>query len=507
MVWTKPDGTEVWFHRSTGAAPASATGYLQKIIYPNGFTLTFHRNVGNDTILGVTTNTGFQLKYNYVKDNSPNQGIGVGNTNVSIPAENTYNWSLNNPKSVVGINSAIEYCDNNRDKICTGSQNACPTLIEGQACTSLSKYWPTAKFNWPLGMPRAFFFGEKYFSVIDSSNRTTQFRVKAHDTAIDENGNTPTSAPANYNFLPRIVGVKPANASAETITYSYKNYFNNAGPDIQVNSFYIAPGEVGYIATASGIVGASGYRLGMQGWSPGSNPYAWQTWGADVDVVQRNDLLGAYYKITDLDGDTYFEDNYRNFPIQRTNKNGPIEDYEYGVRGNLVKIYYNKGTVSQTFVEASFPTTCGNPKTCNQADWISDAKGNKTYYTYHAESGQVASITHPANKNGINAQTRFTYAQKYANHFNSSGVKTQSATPVWLKTEERSCINSNPSGSGCAGGDEVVTRFEYLHDNLLLTGMTVTDPQGASLRTCYQYDIYGNRIGETQPKANLASCN
>jgi uncharacterized protein RhaS with RHS repeats len=51
-----------------------------------------------------------------------------------------------------------------------------------------------------------------------------------------------------------------------------------------------------------------------------------------------------------------------------------------------------------------------------------------------------------------------------------------------------------------------VTRFEYEHDNLLLTGKTITEPAGSTRRTCYQYDIYGNQIGVTQPKANLSAC-
>ena len=52
-----------------------------------------------------------------------------------------------------------------------------------------------------------------------------------------------------------------------------------------------------------------------------------------------------------------------------------------------------------------------------------------------------------------------------------------------------------------------MTRYEYNHNNLLLTGVTVTDQKtGVTLRTCYQYDIYGNRIGEISPNANLSSC-
>ncbi len=123
------------------------------------------------------------------------------------------------------------------------------------------------------------------------------------------------------------------------------------------------------------------------------------------------------------------------------------------------------------------------------------------------QSGQVSIITYPANRNGLRPETRYTYAPKYANYYNLSGVKTQASTPVWLKTEEKYCINSNAFNGVCAGNDEVITRYEYQHDNLHLTGMTVTDNTGKTLRTCYQYDIYGNRIGETQPNANLTSCN
>ncbi|MGM8229198.1 hypothetical protein ACSV5M_21655, partial [Cellvibrio sp. ARAG 10.3] len=138
--------------------------------------------------------------------------------------------------------------------------------------------------------------------------------------------------------------------------------------------------------------------------------------------------------------------------------------------------------------------------------WTRDGKGNQTDYAYHAESGQIAKITYPANKHGIRAETRYTYEQKYANYYNVSGVKAQASIPVWLKTEESYCINSSASDGDCSDNDEVITRYEYEHDNLFLTGMTVTDPQGNTLRTCYAYDDYGNRIGETQPNANLASC-
>jgi len=44
-------------------------------------------------------------------------------------------------------------------------------------------------------------------------------------------------------------------------------------------------------------------------------------------------------------------------------------------------------------------------------------------------------------------------------------------------------------------------------DNLHLTEQTVYSQQdNETLRTCYSYDKYGNRIGETEPNASLAQC-
>jgi hypothetical protein len=58
--------------------------------------------------------------------------------------------------------------------------------------------------------------------------------------------------------------------------------------------------------------------------------------------------------------------------------------------------------------------------------------------------------------------------------------------------------------------DEVVTTYKYDNNNLLMTEMTVMAMDSAlgirTKRTCFQYDIYGNRIGETSPNAQSATC-
>ena len=184
-----------------------------------------------------------------------------------------------------------------------------------------------------------------------------------------------------------------------------------------------------------------------------------------------------------------------------------IENYAY-TRGNLTKVTYNGHLPTSYYIEAEYPASCTSStrKTCNQATRMRDARGNWTDYTYHPPSGQVATITYPANKHGIRAQTRYTYAEKTAQYYGSGGTLI-TGTPIWLKTEEEYCIKSAASGGGCTqANDEVVTRFEYNHNNLLMTGMTVQEPGGVIRRTCYRYDKYGNQIGVTTPNANLGSC-
>lgn len=166
---------------------------------------------------------------------------------------------------------------------------------------------------------------------------------------------------------------------------------------------------------------------------------------------------------------------------------------------------------------ATYPslTSCANPKTCEKPVTTTDANGNITSYTYDATHGGVLTETGPA-LNGVQPQKRHEYAQRYSWVKNSTGTYVQSATPVWVKARERHCRTTAASGSGCAGGavDEVVTDYDYGPNSgpntLLLRGVVVTAANAAgtleSLRTCYTYDVHGNRISETKPLANLTSC-
>jgi YD repeat-containing protein len=180
-------------------------------------------------------------------------------------------------------------------------------------------------------------------------------------------------------------------------------------------------------------------------------------------------------------------------------------------------------TYTQTFLTDTGAVTSGgvvfvwgcgagpsDAKRCDKPLTRVDANGNQTDYTYDAAHGGVLTETLPADTAGTRAQTRYSYAQRYAWVKNAGGAYVQAATPVWVITSKSICKSGAASGASCAaGGDEVVTAYDYGPDsgpnNLQLRGI-VEDAHGTALRTCYGYDTTGNRIWTTRPLASLGSC-
>ena len=525
LLWTKPDGTQTWFLRGLSNITARTKGYIEKIVYPNGFTIYVTRNVGNSAGLNsIETNTGFQLKYNYVFDNTVSYGVGSGNTWSENPPESNSTWTSNNAKSIVGLNTAIERCTTSQPGVCVAAGDTCPAFFagSGQSCTTLGNAWPTASFSWPKGMPRALFFGENKYTAKDAAGRTTEVNLKAFDKYLSETGTPISSQPAypvGKAFVPRIQSIKPAGSSVPTVSYTFKNYpewiteeINWKGPvdnSIMPGAYsYSIPGETALVLTATGVNGSAVYdRPRYSEVFPNPTQYV----GADgITVKSLKDIAGGLLFVRSIESVTTFYDSYRNLPAyQHTDLNK--KEYRYDDRGNLIKIITHpteSGTnPATTVVEADYPDDgeCTNPKTCNRPNWISDAKSNRTLYTYHEASGQVATVTQPPNERGIAAQIRYGYEQHYAQYLNHNNQKVPAQDPIWLKTSERYCVNSAYLSGSCAAADEVVKTFQYDSDNLFLTSVTVSDPgTGQTQTTCYEYDIYGNTIGKTSAKG---ACN
>jgi len=472
LYWTKPDGTVSKFHGG-GAAdvpnrPASSAGALLEVQYPNGFTI-------RTGYAGAISNTGFALKYIYQFDEE-DRYFPSGGSN-QIPQAEPENWAQANPKYVQAINMARENC----------------VALE-QSC---SGNWPRAEFDWPAGMPRAKFIGTSMFKVIDATGGVTTYHFRAFDLAYDDYGNLIAGQTPGQRFSPRLVAIKPASSdfiSPQYYQYAYRTQVNMGGSNDATYVRYVE--TAGVIKSAQMGDRTNGYLIGEAHYATIRNAGG----GTILEVIPNEDKPGTLSFVRTNTGGLNYENNYRNFPLKYNRIWGDTELYEYAPagRGNLTKV-----TKGGTVMTAEYPASCtpATRKICNKPMWTSDAKGNKTHYTYHAESGEISTITYPANKAGKVAQTRYGYEQKQAQHH-----YTLLLTPIWLKTSESYCVDSHYSNA-CAGGDEVVTRYEYNHDNLFMTGMTVySQKDNKTLRSCYEYDDYGNRIGETQPKANLSSC-
>jgi YD repeat-containing protein len=398
-------------------------------------------------------------------------------------------WTLYNPKYIRGINASLVFCD----------RTTAP-------CAEAGDEWPTAQFDWPAGMPRTMYIGDSIVKVTDSAKRVTTYKFRAYDLAYDRFDDPVPPYVPGREFSPRLKEIIPPGASATKFSYDYYNLFahNSYRMDYRLQSAGVVRTAV---RAAGGLDATNSYDINqpfmygdIQNTSNGN--------GGISQVVQQRyygNPSGTYYILT-MDGRVEFETTGRGFPILFDKNAAPNEQYFYETRSNLTKVIYGDPAADGYQIVAEYPATCTNRKTCNQATRIRDANGNWTDYTYYPEHGQVKSITYPANKEGIRAQTRFTYAERSATYFNAAGIKVlDEQHPIWMKVAEEYCIKSAASGDGCeAANDEVVTTYEYNHPNLLMTGMVVRTPEDGVRRTCYTYDKFGNQIGVTTPLGNTS---
>ena len=526
LDWVKPDGTVTRFYRGSGAVSNTGGRFLETT-YPNGFKITNHKASGRHVTSSITTNTGYQLKYEYDVDNRTiATSKNVYRTGVTDQAATFANQ---NPARVVAINSAVEFCDRLSGSFEIGNRAHC----------AYSNDWPTASFQWPAGMPKVLHVGSNQVSVSDSKGRTSTYYIDGMATA-KEDGN------GDFYYAPRLRKFKSADATAPDVEYSYRhiwteerffgiqaiNYisqwhvleyaYSRAGTNLyqrlESNTSYLTSHKSSKIAP----VPVTDFDSKFVSFYNSAYDYdTYQTLNYESIIPGKLE----YARIGDRK--LFFESSARNVPLKEESafftSDRPKTKYVYrdnysNVEGTVVIPSANSGetatlnAVAHYYREDNAGYACpqSQRKYCNKPRWIQDARGNITYYTYHPESGEVATVTSPANEQALVAQTRYTYKQYYANYYHADGTKKSSLDPIWLLSSESFCANSAASGDGCSAGDEVITTYEYNHDNLHLTAVIVTakNALGApeTQRTCFQYDKYGNQVGEISPLANLSSC-
>lgn len=522
LLWTLPDGTEVSFEKY--ASDAEAGGKIKKVVYPNGFTITIDSN-------SVVTNTGYQLKY--IFENDPAKFISDPEKRNALPyyttapAENMGWWAARNPVEIKAINNAFEYCDSNltdNDRYCAG----------------LAQDWPTVQFVWPNGMPRAMYVGQAVFKVVGPEGGVTEYHYQAQDLAVisefdlilaewalaggySESRELVFGMQEHEAISPRLVGIKPAGADEVTYSYIYKTdhefwvSVEQAGVP-NVYSRWDLGSHSGILVRAnSKVLGPANYVMNAPTGQGGNYTNTSSVAGRSINVKVSSDFPGTPLR-ADVSNEGSYIFNEPDFTGRLSWKNdlGDSERTYFNdvdSRGNLKSIQRKEKTLGS----AGYPTSCSNPKTCNKPLWIADAKGLLTDYTYHAESGQVLTVTQPADNNGIRPQTRYWYEQKQARFKQSSSGAAELGSPIWVLVGESYCRagaaaqnHTNSSPVGCVNAsDEVKKTYAYFPENqannLQVRSITVTADQ-ESRTTCYQYDIYGNRIGETAPKGASNSC-
>lgn len=404
--------------------------------------------------------------------------VNTGNGHITSVTRNDglqmkYNYTGTNLTSVVAINNAYEYCDPVAD-IC-----------------NLTMSWPTATYS-KTGPADAM-----VLTVTDALGRVTRY---THDAGH------------------RVARIKLPTSSTDNIIYSYCN-----------NSCFV-------IGTDGGGAGGTFFDMVTdverdgQHWTYnflGGHDFSFSQFSSTSPqgLTTQASLVATFAPFTPFvspilsvggpkGGVGYDITDPSGRPTGGSFEDGQGQTPTYDARGNVRHMSYNPRTGTGTparIVTADYDVTCTNPITCNQANFVVDARGKRTDYQYDPVHGGVLKVTGPADANGVRPQTRYSYAQRYAWIKNSSGAFVQATSPIWVRTAEKYCRTSaSVATGGCtAAGDEVVITYDYGPNsgpnNLFLRGVATT-ADGVTLRTCYGRDPRGNMISETKPRAGLASC-
>jgi hypothetical protein len=485
-TWTQRDGTQivfVAFHASGN--PNCLSNNVSKVIHADGRIETYYYYGSFSTsivytpspIISIASNSGYLLKYNY---------------------SGTPTWGLET--SVVAIDRAFETCD--------------PTAL---SCALTHGPWPTATLSW-VSSPYS-------FTLTDQANRKHVFGLDNFGHVVSYQPPQATTPLYTYNIC-------TLQADGHTMTHCFGTTYY---PDVAPGAFDPAPLLWDLVESSSRNGQTWNYD---RNYVPGSPPYGWSVWTHSVYSPLGTQMVASgnatpfmetYYgptdNVTHYDGtlDHLERSIYNRFQSRQTPL-GIVTSYQYGgANGQLTQIGrtpVSGSGLSTTYDNAQYPTSCSSLVNCFKPIAVLDANNNETDYQYDPVHGGVLTVTGAAVNtpagSGIRPQTRYTYVQRNAWYLSSSGVMTRDSNPIWVLATESFCRKgaavSPPGapGAGCTlANDEVVTTYDYGPDSgpnsLLVRGKTVA-ADGQTLRTCDGHDPQGNKIWETSPNAQPASC-
>jgi YD repeat-containing protein len=448
--------------------------------YPNGLVITPHYRTYYVNPLtwmvrqqSVTNNAGYQIKFYYQTND---------------PTSTSANWTVRT--SAVAINNAVEYCDPLAD-----------------ACT-LSGNWPTVTYGSTV----------QGWTMTDALDRTTRITLR-HAIAPGVGAvdiKTAASAVDNIQYIYElwvpIIGGSARRVTSATIGGRTWSYTYPGVPPILPPGNPISPEPYTLVVVSTDPLGNQTTYTSQRNDVPtGIGQYA-PVWALMSVKDPLNRVTSFSYPCFAL-GLGYLNTSAYNMTLPEGNRVTRVCDE----RGNVISVTLVPKAGSEVGSIASsavFSATCYTPtKICNQPTATVDGRGAQTDYTYDSSHGGVLTETRPTVPvwsggavASVRPQKRYSYAQYYAYVKNASGNLVQAASPIWMPTQVSEC---NTSASCTGGSDETIYSFEYgavgAVNRLLPRGKVVTSG-GVSLRTCYAYDVLGNKISETTPRAGLSSC-
>ncbi|KAK0341984.1 hypothetical protein LTR94_024141, partial [Friedmanniomyces endolithicus] len=349
---------------------------------------------------------------------------------------------------VMGVNLAVDSCH-----------------VGAGACASLTRTWPSMTYS-------SSDFGGTITSATDQSGRTTTYTYGSGGLAT----------------------VRLPGSSVDDVAINY------------------ASGKVANVTTANGTWNYAYADSGTTRTTTASGPLNQQIVATSNLSIGRATSVAQALSSGVTATTSYMYDGQRR--LQRvTQPEGDYAQLTYDARGNVTQTLFvpkSGSGLSNIATYASYPSSCTNPKTCNQPITTTDARGGVTNYAYDSGHGGVTTITAPAPTAGATRpETRISYAAQTA-YFKpnpSSGIAAATSSVV-LPTATSAC--SVGAAAACVGtANESRTVFTYgsagVANNLLATLVTNRDGTGSlSASTAMTYTPDGDVASVDGPLSGTA---
>ena len=428
----------------------------------------------------VNTNTGMQLKFTY-----PTQ-VNLENT-IDSPVYYVGNFGTWNAPddltySVAAIDGAQEYCSK--------TATSC----------ALTKSWQSVSFSTARNTAGT---GATVITSTDALGNARQFNLSL----------APFSDPA-WASTPQVLNSITSPGGMDNVTIQ--------------RTFYNAPTTIIRNGTTTSY-----------SWQNRPNSTLCNQWGCPITQYSTQQVavskggviasqfntagnipslsVGLSYMTSIVDGignATNYTKGCEGIPGSITNPQGNQTNFTFDSRCNIVtktEIPKPGSSLANIVTLSGYDATCSMPAKCNKPNWVKDAKGNQTDFTY-TSWGAIASELRPAPTAGAARPLKlYTYQQISANVLSAAGVLVSTGQPIWMPATETQCqTNAGSSALNCdSAAPQVTTTYLYgaanAADNLFMHGKQVTGG-GITLTTCFSYDQWGRIASETAPNANLTTC-